>query len=168
MTSSLLFDFRDPAAVRGWHSIDDVVMGGVSSSRLESAAGCALFLGRVSRENQGGFASIRSAVANFQLGGWDGLELDLTGDGRRYKLNLRLDAAFDGVTYQAEFEPPRERGLVRLPFAELRASWRGQRDTDGAAFEAWRVATIGILIGDAQEGPFRLQLFGMAAFRARS
>lgn len=163
MQTRQLFDFRDAPIVRTWRTIDDVVMGGRSRSVFESRDFGALFEGEVSFENNGGFASVRSAPREFDLGGHLGIELDVVGDGRRYKFNVRLDANFDGVTYQTTFEAPRERTLVHLPFAALEPTWRGRR-VAAEPFDAARIATFGILVGDPA-GHFRLQLASIGAYR---
>ena len=110
------FLFDRPESVATWSAIDDRVMGGVSRSTLRfDPAGHAVFAGTVSADNHGGFASVRSAVAQpeagdfetegGEAGGFDAIELDVRGDGRRYKLNLRTDRSFDGVNYQAAGAP---------------------------------------------------------------
>jgi len=72
----LLFDFSKERAIDDWMSINDVVMGGVSTGRLESTGNdTAAFTGVVSLENNGGFASVRSRPRKFDLRGYSGLEL---------------------------------------------------------------------------------------------
>jgi NADH dehydrogenase [ubiquinone] 1 alpha subcomplex assembly factor 1 len=74
----ILLDFDDPAEVDGFSAIDDAVMGGVSSSRLVQAApGIAAFEGRVSLENNGGFASVRSRPRDWGMAGATTLVLRL-------------------------------------------------------------------------------------------
>jgi hypothetical protein len=69
-------DFGDAARVAGWFSIDDRVMGGVSSSRLRyDAASHAVFEGPLSLERNGGFASVRSPPA----GTWVRVDLPVAG-----------------------------------------------------------------------------------------
>ena len=51
-----ILDFTRPDAARGFRVINDGVMGGVSSSRLDRAAFGMLFTGTVSLDNNGGFA----------------------------------------------------------------------------------------------------------------
>ena len=53
--------------------------------------------------------------------------LEVRGDGRRYKFNLRTDGGFDGITHQASFQPPAgEWTVVRLPLEGFVATWRGR------------------------------------------
>ena len=60
-----LFRFDTAASVADFSAIDDRVMGGVSRSALRfDPAGHAVFAGLVSADNNGGFASVRSAVVH--------------------------------------------------------------------------------------------------------
>ncbi|MFO8147138.1 MAG: CIA30 family protein, partial [Gillisia sp.] len=64
MSRLLLFDFSSTDDWSGWEVENDVVMGGNSSSKLErSVDGNAIFKGRVSLENNGGFASVQYRFA---------------------------------------------------------------------------------------------------------
>jgi hypothetical protein len=168
MKKTVLFDFTDPAVARAWRNVDDDVMGGVSSSRIEAGSGSgpvgARFVGTVSLENNGGFASVRSTPARMDLTGSDAIELELVGDGHTYKLSIRLDSDFDGVSYQANLTPPA--GVVsrtRIAYADLVPMWRGRRVADAPPFSPARVAQVGLVIGDKQAGAFEL---GLVAVRA--
>ena len=59
-SSSVIFDFDRNSSLRNWYSVDDNVMGGISSGRIMiNEEGHGLFEGRISLENNGGFSSIR-------------------------------------------------------------------------------------------------------------
>jgi hypothetical protein len=97
-----LFDFQTAESTADWSAVDDAVMGGISSSRLRhDPDGHAVFEGVVSLDNNGGFASVRSRPGELRAPGAASYVLEVRGDGKRYKLNLRTDDAFDGVSYQA-------------------------------------------------------------------
>ena len=56
----MIFDFNKEKNINSWIVVDDVVMGGVSSSRISiSKDGNGVFSGHVSLDNNGGFSSIR-------------------------------------------------------------------------------------------------------------
>ena len=153
----MVIDFRQGA--EGWPSINDVVMGGRSWSRMEVADGVARFTGEVSLENNGGFASVRSRPGEYDLGGCEGLRLRLRGDGKRYKVRLRTSDAFDGVSYQAVISPPAGEWVEEeVPFDAFEPVYRGRRVTDHPPLEPARIRTFGLLISDRQEGPFALEL----------
>ncbi|KAI7758005.1 hypothetical protein M8C21_018726 [Ambrosia artemisiifolia] len=113
-TGKLVFGFEDGSSRDlPWGALDDVVMGGVSESQFrivpnggEPGGPTGLFTGTVSTANNGGFTSIRTK--NFDvaenLSAYDGLELRLKGDGRRYKLIVRTSRDWDTVGYTIGFD----------------------------------------------------------------
>ena len=155
-----LFRFDSATSVAGWSAIDDSVMGGVSASRLRhDPAGHAVFEGTVSLERNGGFASVRSRPLDLGSPGATACLLEARGDGRRYKLNLRTDDAFDGVNYQAAFEAPE--GIwtvVRLPLSGFRPTFRGRSVPRAPPLDPARVRQVGLMIADGQAGAFALAL----------
>ena len=85
-----------------WVAIHDVVMGGVSSGGIErTEENTGIFSGELSLENNGGFASVRALVGRQDLSSFEGLEIRVRGDGRRYQLRLRMDDRFDGIADRA-------------------------------------------------------------------
>jgi monofunctional biosynthetic peptidoglycan transglycosylase len=158
----VLLDFRLAAGRDALRPIDDVVMGGRSRSRVEPCEGGGAFAGEVSLEGGGGFASVRSVPHAWDLRGREALVLRVRGDGRRYRLNLRDDAAFDGVTWQAAFDAPRAWGDVRIPLAALQPRFRG-RPVAAPPLDLSRVVTVGLLVSDRQAGAFRLEVAWIAA-----
>ncbi len=160
LSERVIFDFCDPAASAGWHPINDIIMGGRSESRLErSADGTVLFAGRVSLENNGGFASVRSPVGCHDLRGFSGVALRVCGDGKLYRLRLRTDPHPDGITYDAPFEPPAGIWLeVVIAFENFMPKFRGRRVPEAPALDLACVATFGLMIADKQEGAFALKL----------
>jgi hypothetical protein len=160
-----LFDFTAPDAARGWEPVGDRVMGGVSRGRLAAApGGPAIFEGEVSLENGGGFASVRSPARALDLSGVGALLLRVRGDGRTYKLGLRTDPGLDGPTWQAPFRPPPGRWEdVRIPLADFRPTWRGRPVPGDPPLDAAAVARLGLVVGDGQAGPFRLELEAIRA-----
>jgi hypothetical protein len=162
----ILYDFTDAQAVADWVAIHDVVMGGVSSGGIESTeTGSMLFGGIVSLENNGGFASIRSLPKNRDLGAYEGIVVRLRGDGKSYKLNLKTDSTFDGILYRVSFDTIEDEWqTLRFPFAEFRASFRGRAVPDAPELDSARIVSVGLLISDKQEGPFRLELDRIGAY----
>lgn len=117
------------------------------------------FHGTVSLDNNGGFASIRSASAPQRLDSYRGLRLRLRGDGQSYKLSLRTDHYFDGVSYQAGFKTEKNvwQELV-LPFNNFVATHHGLRLCTVAELQPDQVQSFGLFIADSQSGPFHLDL----------
>jgi NADH dehydrogenase [ubiquinone] 1 alpha subcomplex assembly factor 1 len=163
--SRLLFRLDSPVSVADWSAIDDCVMGGVSHSHLRhDAAGHAVFEGVVSLENNGSFASVRSRPLDLGVPGAVNYALEVRGDGKRYKLSVRADDAFDGVSYQSRFEAPAGRWtVVRLPVSEFQPTFRGRTVHGAPPLDPARVRQIGFVIAERQAGSFALQLRSILA-----
>ncbi len=164
-----LLDFADPRAPGAWESIGDRVMGGRSTGTFRlPPGGPAVFLGEISLENGGGFASVRSAPGAFDLSRHHGLVLEVRGDGRSYKLSIRTDPWFDGVAWQAPFATRAGAWeAIRLPLEEFRPTWRGRPVPGAGRLEAGRVATFGLVVAERRPGPFRLEVAALRAYRLR-
>ncbi len=156
--------FNTPQCVQGWAAIDDRVMGGLSSSQLVfHPDGHALFEGTVSTDNNGGFASVRHATLSLGEEGTTGYRLQVRGDGKRYKLNLRMDAGLDGVNYQAVFAPPGGRWVdLVLPLGSFRPSYHGRPVPYAPALQPSQVCQVGWMVADGQTGPFQLAIRSVA------
>ena len=164
----LLYDFSEPRTLEDWQAIHDVVMGGVSTGGMRATEqGTAAFVGCVSLENSGGFASIRSVPGEWNLADQAGVVVHVRGDGKRYKLNLKCAAAPEGVLYRVAFATrDGEWQTLRFPFSEFRAVRRGRAVPEAPALDASRIVGFGVLISDQQAGPFRLELATIAAYPA--
>jgi hypothetical protein len=157
---TLIHRFDTPASTKNWESINDGVMGGVSIGRLRfDMAVHAVFEGKVSLENNGGFASVRAS--RLDLGCSDTVAYGLTawGDGHTYKLNLRTDSGFDGVNYQAVFTPaPGLWTQIVLPVTAFEPNFRGRKVPGASALLPQAVKQVGLMISDKQAGVFRLMV----------
>lgn len=158
-TTWLLFDFSDTAAVTEWKAIDDRVMGGISSSRLKhDPAGHASFEGIVSLERNGGFASIRSTPDSRGKPGALTCFIEARAAGKRFKLNLLTDDAFDSINYQASFTPEPAWQTLHIPLASFRATFRGREVLGASALDPARIRQVGLMIAERQPGPFTLEV----------
>ena len=163
----VVFSFDKSDAVEQWRPINDVVMGGVSQSTFKaSGQGTALFTGIVSLENFGGFASASSRPADHDLSGCQGVAMRIKGDGKRYKCNIKTDTVFTGFSYQASFNT--ENGVwtvIKFPFNTFVPTFRGSAVSNAEPIDPKKVKSFGFLIADKQEGPFRLEIDWIKAFR---
>jgi len=163
----LISNFDKPGEANVWRVINDGVMGGVSSSTWNIAeSGAAVFAGNVSLENNGGFASVRSPVGTYDLSKYKGIVLRVKGDGKGYKLNLKTDAEFDSILYQAEFGTEKEKWqLIKLPFSKFVPTYHGFVPPDAPKLDTKEIRRFGFLIADKQQGPFRLEIAWIKACR---
>jgi NADH dehydrogenase [ubiquinone] 1 alpha subcomplex assembly factor 1 len=149
-------DFSD-ANTALWYTTNDNVMGGLSQGRyLMTASGTGQFTGQLSLRNNGGFSSVRTRIENSALAGYDGLEIRLRGDGRVYSL-LAAPANTRG-SWQKEFQAPLEWETIRVPFETMELSVRGWRPKSYPPIIGDEIQTIGFLISDKDERPFRLEI----------
>ncbi|MEJ2470432.1 MAG: CIA30 family protein [Desulfuromonadales bacterium] len=155
-----ILNFTEPSPEFSWNAIDDRIMGGESRSQPEYRTGIGLrFSGVVSLANKGGFASIRSATGAFDLSPFSGLIIRVRGDGREYKLSLRTDLFFDGISYQTSFATTKDHWEeIRLPFAAFAPTHHGVRLSTVAPLEKAAVKSFGFFIADRQAGPFQLDI----------
>lgn len=158
LVTMTLLQFDDPADVALWRPVDDVVMGGVSSSSFARAEpGIASFSGSVSLENSGGFASVRTPPRDWDTAGATAFVLRVRGDGKTYKFTLRTSDGFDGLQYQARFSPPSgEWTDVRLGVEDFVATFRGRKVPFAPSLDPAKIRALGLMISDKQAGPFEL------------
>lgn len=167
-----------------WGALDDVVMGGVSESSFqvdptggENGGPTGLFKGVVSTTNNGGFTSIRTR--NFpvpeDLSAYDGLELRLEGDGRRYKLIVRTSSDWDTVGYTLSFDTIEGQWQsVRLPFSSLRPIFRARTVSDAPPFDLSNIMSLQLMFSKFEydgklnptfvEGPFQLPVSSIRSY----
>lgn len=147
----ILFDFNNPSVdVKNlWGAVDDVVMGGVSQSNIRLSSGTALFSGNVSTENSGGFASVRTKNfdPSFNLSGYEGVEIRVKGDGKRYKFILRTETNWDGVGYCYSFDTIANTWInIKIPFAELIPVFRAKTVNDAPRIEANKICSFQLML----------------------
>ena len=136
-------------------------MGGASSSRMvlrESAPPATssgaddvagVFAGVVTEANNGGFASVRTRnfAPALDLTGFTGIRLRCRGNGLRFKMILRTDAAWDGPSYFRSFDTAAgEWAEVELPFAAFVATRRARTLPDGPPLDARRITSLQLML----------------------
>ena len=163
----MLFDFASNDAISAWHPVNDTVMGGISSSRMErSAEGKAVFTGELSLENNGGFASVQGPDIEQPLGAFEGIAIRVKGDGKKYKCGLRTDDLFDGVSHQAGFKTKTgEWQIVKIPFTNFIPTYHGRRLSEDKRMKPELIRKLGFLISERQDGAFRLEIDWIKAYR---
>ena len=151
----LLFDFGPES--EPWTSVDDNVMGGVSSSSgrvLDD--GKLVFSGTMSLDNNGGFSSLRSSWAPIDLSGSDGLLIRILGDGNLYRLRIRTTATGRDIAYNSFFETLNgEWSTVYIPFEIMVPTYRGFQTGSGPLDPA-TISSVGFMLSDKQPGEFSL------------
>lgn len=157
---AMIHDFTHASTVSTWEAIDDRIMGGLSQSQPECIDNVGLrFSGTVSLENNGGFASIRSDDSSVNLSQHSGLRLRVCGDGKNYKLSLRTDHFYDGVSYQTTFATEKDSWQeISLPFGAFIPTHHGIKLSTVAPMDLTCIKSFGLFISDRQKGSFQLDI----------
>ncbi len=140
-----------------WFSLDDSVMGGISSSSPAIVEPDLLaFSGTMSLDNNGGFASVRSEWQPVDLGEMDGILLRVYGDGQTYRLRIQTAATGRDISYNALFRTtPNEWQIVYIPFAEMVPTYFGYV-ADVGPIDRASIGSFGFMLSDNQPGEFEL------------
>lgn len=141
-----------------WRSVNDGVMGGVSSGRMVDIEGGMQFQGTLSLENNGGFSSVRHLVRH-DLSKSRGIRLMLQGDGRSYQFRIRQDSRFDGIAWRKEFQTDGSVQTLELIYENFIPVWRGRRVKGAGDIDSEQITQLGFLIADKQPGDFQLSIF---------
>jgi len=81
------------------------------------------------------------------------------GDGRRYKFTVRTGSGFNAPNYQAELMTKRgEWEELRLALKDFVPMFRGRVLSDVPPLNLAKITSLGFLISDKQEGPFKLEV----------
>ncbi len=154
---TVIFNFNSPSTSGEWTTVNDVVMGGVSDSKFQiNSDSTATFSGKVSPDNNGGFASVRASLKH-EFKDFEGVIIHVKGDGNIYSLRFRTDKNFDGISYQAKFETDSgEWKEYKIPLSDFEPTFRGEILSNKRKLESKDIKQIGILIADKQFGKFEL------------
>lgn len=160
--SSVLVDLDDAGEVAAWTTVNDPVMGGMSTSKVVFGDGGLVFSGNLSLENNGGFASARSPQ-NPEIGrratGATSLRVHAVGDGKTYLLKVGIAGqpwsyvqrfptqAADPRVYELPIEGFEPVGMRLDPAPEA-----------PQALNPSLIDEVAVYILDKQRGPFELTI----------
>ena len=149
------FSMAQDITTLNWMIVNDTVMGGISSSSLTNKEKGFLFSGNVSKENNGGFASIRLR-SEIILSGANGLQIHAMGEELQYQIVVWMGYG-PRLYYKYNFMPSDD--IQDVSFSDfVPVSYGREVNAPPLELQLPNVRSIGILIGDGQEGPFELQV----------
>jgi hypothetical protein len=162
-----LVDLDEADQVAAWTTINDPVMGGLSTSKIAFGNGGLVFSGSISLENNGGFASARSPQdpdIGRRAAGAKSLRVRAVGDGKTYL--LRVGTAGQPWSYVQRFstEAAVER-IYDLPVADFRAVGMRLEPAPAApqTLDPASISQISFYILDKQQGSFELTVSAVGA-----
>ncbi len=162
--SMTLFDFNSDDEA-SWQVVNDGVMGGRSQGYVAVKEGVLHFTGTLVTRG-GGFTSVRTDKS-VGLQGYEGLELRVRGNGRSFEVEVSDGTRLRGrsVSRRAPFETSAEWAVVRVPFSTLRSTVFGQ-PVRVEPVDLSKIGRFGLYILDGKDGPFRLEVDAIHAYRA--
>ena len=152
-----LFDFKKDSDLSNWTVVDDVVMGGRSDGHFDlNEDGHAVFHGKVSLENNGGFSSVRYRFEQKNIAAYSTISIRLKGDGKPYQFRVK-SSQDERHSYIHHFETSGEWETITIPLGEMQAKFRG-RTLDMPNYPAQVLEEVAFLIGNKEAEVFRLEL----------
>jgi NADH dehydrogenase [ubiquinone] 1 alpha subcomplex assembly factor 1 len=159
--AKVLFDFAEPAAMRGWQVEDDGVMGGVSRGNIiHDKAGHLIFRGEVSLENNGGFSSIQNNFDPIDVSKYQHAILRLKGDGKDYRFIVESDPKARHY-YLTEFATGGDWQEIKIPLRKMYPVRRGDR-LNIADYPAETMSQVRLMIANGRAESFQLEIASIA------
>lgn len=151
----VIFDFNNMSNLENWIIVDDVVMGGRSSSSFSlNADGFGVFKGSISLENNGGFSSVRYKFPKIKVKEYTKIRIKLQGDGKNFQFRVKASSR-TYYSYIATFSTSGDWQEIEIPLADMYPSYRGRR-LDQPNFSEDYIEEITFLIGNKKEEVFKL------------
>ncbi len=155
ITTIKIFNFNKNSNIYSWRVVDDVVMGGRSSSNMTlNEDGYGVFSGAVSLENNGGFSSVRHVFNALKVTNQNKIYLKIKGDGKDYQLRIK-DNSSNYYSYIKTFSTSGEWQEIEIPLKEMYPSFRG-RKLNSPNFSHESIEEIVFLIGNKKNENFQL------------
>ena len=156
-SKEMLVDFNSLKSNHNWTIVDDVVMGGLSSSEIIlNDQGNAVFKGSVSTENYGGFSSVRSTIPSINLKNFNCFVIRIKGDGKNYQFRVKSNQN-DKHSYKYTFSTNSSWQEIVIPFKNLEPTFRG-RKLNLPNFTNKFLEEIGFLISNKTDENFELEI----------
>ncbi|NCT09099.1 MAG: CIA30 family protein [Flavobacteriia bacterium] len=153
----LIFDFSKDTDISSWKVIDDAVMGGESSGNFTiNTDGNAVFYGKVSLENNGGFSSLRHQFSQKSINYAAKIKVRLRGDGNNYQLRIKKSKN-DYYSYVATFQTNNCWETIEINLSEMQPKFRGNV-LSLPKFSSNSFEEIAFLIGNKKAQDFRLEI----------
>lgn len=112
-SDKMVIDFGTNGNNTDWYTLNDGVMGGLSDGILKKTTNSVVFLGTVSLENNGGFASIRSAYDRYKMSKFNQVEIRYRSKGYDFAMTLELYRQFYRPYFKYNLPDTQNKWVVR-------------------------------------------------------
>lgn len=155
MNSKIIFDFNKEADIQDWNVVNDVVMGGSSSSQFKlNSDGFGVFEGNVSLANNGGFSSVRYQFEKTEVKKYTRIKIRLKGDGKDYQFRVKNNSE-NYYSYITTFTTTNEWQDIEIALKDMYPSFRGRR-LNTPNFSHKFIEDVVFLIGNKKNESFKL------------
>lgn len=152
-----IFVFNKTSVIYDWRLVNDVVMGGRSTSEFYlNEEGNGVFTGTISLENNGGFSFLRYRFDEKNIEGYKKVILRLKGDGKEYQFRAKSNKNTQ-ESYKKTFKTTGEWQTIEILLSDLQPFFRG-RKLSIPNFSSNKLEEIGFLIGNKKNESFSIIL----------
>lgn len=157
MNTIILFDFNSEASIDRWRVVNDGVMGGLSQAQFSiDEDGHGFFSGKVSLENNGGFASVRYRFKTINTAAFSQVKIRLKGDGKSYQFRVKASGE-QRYSYISDIATTGEWETLTITFSDMYPAYRG-RLLDLPNYSGKEMTEIAFLIGNKKKETFALEI----------
>ena len=150
-----IFDFGSDLHLKNWYIVNDDVMGGVSTAKLTiNNSGHGVFSGKISLENNGGFASARHNFKKINVSKDNTINIIVKGDKKKYQLRIKENNS-DYHSYVYNFITSGKWEVISINLYDMYPSYRGRKLND-QNFCGYHINQLSILISNKVEENFSL------------
>lgn len=153
-------NFGKESGGQDWWVLNDGVMGGLSQGAIQFTDESLLFKGKVSLENNGGFASIRSPFQAIDLSTTEMIEIRYRATGQSFALTLAKDRRYYIPNYKHSLpETAGEWKTVQMPLKNFKEHQVG-RPTGNFLTPELRnqIIRMGLITNDKRASDFELEV----------
>ncbi len=158
--ASFRINFGKQSDSPDWLVINDNVMGGLSESSVRQRPDYVHFEGKVSLENNGGFASYQSQYDAFNLSGFKEIRLRVRSQQPiPFSILLKDKQPYYTPNYKGRFTPSKDWEVITIPINKMEAYILG-RKVGGAPAKSTleKIIRIGLITEIKQPVPFELDI----------
>lgn len=150
-----VFNFTTSANISKWTVVNDVVMGGISTAKINiNQEGHGIFEGHVSLDNNGGFSSLRHRFDPIDTSNFSKIILKIKGDGKKYQFRIKSDSE-NNYSYISVFETSGAWENIEIVLENMEPRFRG-RKLDMPNYSRNTIAEIAFLIANKKDEDFKL------------
>lgn len=157
ISDAIIFDFTKTSDISSWRIVDDGVMGGRSKGTFsKNPDGSAVFSGKVSLDNYGGFSSVQYSFQKKEISSYTRVVLRIKGDGKKYQFRIK-EKSTDAHSYIGTFQTTSDWQTVTIPMNEMYPAYRG-RTLQIGNLKSNKIEQVAFLIANKVAEQFKLEI----------